>query len=198
MTADLRRKLLWLIAGRATVVTLLLGSAVLIEVRSPGAVWINPFLVLIGITYGLTAIYAVALKFAERHRWLVDVQLGCDAVIVSAIVLLTGGVSSYASTLYTFPIIAASVIESRRGGLMVGILSSLLYAGLVLMQYSGEGLLPWTLGDSRLLPQRDALFTVGLNVFGFIGVALLSGYLAEGLRRADERLVQASHQIADL
>jgi hypothetical protein len=50
----LRRKLLWLIAARAAIVTVLLGSAVLIEIRSPGALWINPFLVLIGITYGLT------------------------------------------------------------------------------------------------------------------------------------------------
>jgi two-component system, NtrC family, sensor histidine kinase PilS len=196
MNASLRRKLLWLIAGRAAIVTVLLGSAVLIEIRSPGALWINPFLILIGITYGLTALYSLALKFTERHRWLVDVQLGCDAVIVSAIVLLTGGVASYASTLYTLPIIAASVIESRRGGVMVGVLSAVLYGGLVLMQYTGGGLLP--MAGYPLLPQRDALFTVGLNVFGFLGVALLSGSLAEGLRRADEQLAQASDQIADL
>jgi two-component system, NtrC family, sensor histidine kinase PilS len=196
MNASLRRKLLWLIAARAAIVTVLLGSAVLIEIRSPGALWINPFLVLIAITYGLTVLYSLALKFSERHRWLVDVQLGCDAVIVSAIVLLTGGVASYASTLYTLPIIAASVIESRRGGVMVGVLSAVLYAGLVLMQYTGGGLLP--MAGYPLLPQRDALFTVGLNVFGFLGVALLSGSLAAGLRRADEQLVQASNQIADL
>jgi two-component system, NtrC family, sensor histidine kinase PilS len=196
MNASLRRKLLWLIAARAAIVTGLLGSAVLIEIRSPGALWINPFLVLIGITYGLTVLYSLALKFTERHRWLVDVQLGCDAVIVSAIVLLTGGVASYASTLYTLPIIAASVIESRRGGVMVGLLSAVLYAGLVLMQYTGGGLLPMV--GYPLLPERDALFTVGLNVFGFLGVAFLSGSLAEGLRRADEQLAQASDQIADL
>jgi two-component system, NtrC family, sensor histidine kinase PilS len=196
MHPSLRRKLLWLIAARAAIVTVLLGSAVLIEIRSPGALRMNPFLVLIGITYGLTVVYSLALKFTERHRWLVDVQLGCDAVIVSAIVLLTGGVASYASTLYTLPIIAASVIESRRGGVMVGILSAVLFAGLVLMQYTGGGLLP--IAGYPLLPQRDALFTVGLNVFGFLGVALLSGSLAEGLRRADEQLAQASNRIADL
>ena len=54
MTANLRRKLLWLIAGRATVVTLLLGSAVLIEIRSPGALRINPFLMLIGVNKCVT------------------------------------------------------------------------------------------------------------------------------------------------
>ena len=46
--------------------------------------------------------------------------------------------------------------------------------------------------------RRLALFTVGLNTFGFLAVAALSGYLAEGLRRADEKLADASNQIADL
>src|SRR5512139_2331305 len=119
MTATLRRKLLWLIAGRAAVVTVLLGSATLILARRPDAFAVDPFFFLIGLTYALTAAYSVALKYTERHRWLIDVQLGVDALIVSAIVILTGGVTSYFSSLYTLPIIAASIIESRRGGRMV-------------------------------------------------------------------------------
>jgi two-component system sensor histidine kinase PilS (NtrC family) len=39
---------------------------------------------------------------------------------------------------------------------------------------------------------------VGLNVFGFFAVAGLSGYLAEGLRRADAQLERASNELADL
>jgi two-component system sensor histidine kinase PilS (NtrC family) len=194
----LRRKLLWLIAGRAVVVTLLLGSAILVQITFPGALPIDPLFFLIGATYALTAVYSFALKFAERHRWLVDVQLACDAIIVSAIVHLTGGVLSYFSSLYTLPIIAATAIESRRGGLMVGILSSLLYTGLVLTHYYGAGMLPAGLDYALLPPLRSALFTVGLNVFGFMAVAALSGHLAEGLRRADQKLVDASNQIADL
>jgi two-component system sensor histidine kinase PilS (NtrC family) len=196
----LRRKLLWLIAGRAGIVTVLLGSAILVQVRSPGAFPVNPFFVLIGTTYALTAAYSLALKFTERHRWLVDVQLGSDALLVSVLVALTGGVTSYFSTLYTLPIIAASAFESRRGGIMVGILAAVLYTGIVAAQYTyfGGELLPFALDDTLLPPKDVALYTVGINVFGLLAVAGLSGYLAEGLRRADERLEQASHQIADL
>jgi len=198
-STTLRIKLLWLIAGRAAVVTVLLGSAILIQLNSPGAVPIDPFFFffLIGVTYALTAIYSLGLKYTERNRWLVDVQLACDAVLVTAIVALTGGVTSYYSSLYTLPIIAATAIESRRGGLMVGVLSSLLYTGLVLMQYYGSGLLPPAL-TFDLPVRRLALFTVALNSSGFLAVAGLSGYLAEGLRRADEKLADASNQIADL
>jgi two-component system sensor histidine kinase PilS (NtrC family) len=119
-------------------------------------------------------------------------------VIVSAIVLLTGGVTSYFSSLYTLPIIAASTIESRRGGRMVGVLSSVFYAGLVVVQYYAQGLSPMALTVPVLPDARVAMFTVGLNVFGFIAVASLSGYLAEGLRRADERLAETSTQLEDL
>jgi two-component system sensor histidine kinase PilS (NtrC family) len=194
----LRAKLLWLIAGRAAVITLLLGSALLIRIKFPGAFPIDPFFVLIGITYALTAVYGVSLKYFERHSWLVDVQLGCDAVIVSAIVYITGGVSSYFSSLYTLPIIAASTIQSRRGGMMVGVLSTLLYGGLVLAQYYGAAIFPVVTDYSLLPPSRVAVFTVGLNIFGFFAVAMLSGHLAENVRRAGEQLVETSNQLADL
>jgi two-component system, NtrC family, sensor histidine kinase PilS len=191
---------MWLIAARVVVITLILGSAILIQIRSNGGLPVDPFFFVLALTYALTAFYSLALKLTERHRWLIDVQLGCDAVIVSAIVLMTGGVTSYFSSLYTLPIIAASAIESRRGGLMVGVLGSLMYAALVLLQYVGIGMLPdaFMLASHELPALRVAFFTVGLNIFGFLAVAGLSGYLAEGLRQAGERLERTSNQLADL
>src|SRR5918993_5259052 len=192
----MRGKLLWLIGGRAALITLLLGSAILIQIKSLGSLPIDPFFFIIGLTYGLTVVYSLALKHVERHRWIVDLQLGCDAIIVSAIVHLTGGVASYFVSLYALPIIAASAIQSWRGGMTVAVLSSLMYAGIAGAQYSDNSL-PLAVA-AQLPPLRVAIFTVGLNVFGFVAVAALTGYLAEGLRRADAKLEQASTQIADL
>ncbi|MCA1560829.1 MAG: PAS domain S-box protein [Acidobacteria bacterium] len=194
----LRRKLVWLIACRAAAVTLLLGSAIAIQIKSPGSFPTDPFFFLIGLTYALTVIYTLTLKHIEQQPWLVDLQLGLDALIVSALVHLTGGVTSYFSSLYTLPIIAASTVQSWRGGLMVGVLSALTYGGLVGAQYAGTPLLPTLVGDTELPPLRMALFTVGLNVFGFVAVAALSGYLAEGLKRADAQLERASNELANL
>ena len=125
-------------------------------------------------------------------------QLAADAAIVSAIVYLTGGVNSYFSTLYALPIIAASTLQSWRGGMMVGTLSSVLYTGIVLAQYFGTPASPVVVVAQDLPPLRVALFTVGLNVFGFFAVAALTGYLAEGLRRADAQLQRASSELADV
>ncbi len=195
MGMPVRRKLLWLIAARAAAVTLLLGSAILVQISNPGTLAIDPFFYLIGLTYALTAFYTLTLRYAESHRWLVDVQLAADALIVSAVVALSGGVTSYFSSLYALPIVAAAVLQFRRGGLMVGILSALMFAGLVVAQYTGALTLP---GADALPPERVAIFSIGLNAFGFLSVAVLSGYLAEGLRRADARLQETSIELADL
>ena len=197
MAVTFRRKVLWLIAARAAAVTILMGSAILVQINAPGAFPIDPFFFLIGLTYALTIVYAVTSGFIESHHWLVDLQLAFDPLVVSAVVYLTGGVESYFSSLYALPIVAASVLQARRGGLMVGIASALMYAGLVVSQYTGA-LQPPGMETSILPELRVAAFTVGFNLFGFLGVAVLSGYLAEGLRRADARLVKTSTQLADL
>lgn len=190
---------MWLIGGRAAVVTLLLGSAILTQIRGPASPGIDdPFFFLIAITYALTVLYVVLIRQTEQHRWLVDVQLACDAVLISALVYMTNGVSSYFTSLYALPIIAASTIQSQRSGLMVGVLSSVLYAALVGMQY---GLVPGTSPRivHELLPEpRVALFIGGLNVFGFMAVAVLSGYLAQRVRDTGQELERASNQLADL
>jgi two-component system sensor histidine kinase PilS (NtrC family) len=193
-----RRRLLWLIGGRAAVVTLLLGSAILIQIQAPGSLPIDPFFFLIGLTYALTVVWLLLLRHAEQRRWLVDVQLACDAVIVSALVYLTGGVSSYFTSLYTLPIIAASTIQSQRTGMMVGVLSSVMYAGLASAQYFGTPALPVVVGADSRPQERVALFIVGLNIFGFLAVAALSGWLAERLRSTGAALEQTSNQLADL
>jgi two-component system sensor histidine kinase PilS (NtrC family) len=126
------------------------------------------------------------------------VQLASDALVVSAIVYLTAGVNSYFSSLYTLPIVAASMVQSWRGGMTVSMLSSTLYIAIVVAQYqSPPGLMPFLVQEG-LQAGRVAVYTVGLNVFGFMAVAGLSGYLAEGLRRTGAQLEEASSQLADL
>ncbi len=199
MSALLRRRLVWLITTRVVVVTLLLGTAIVMEdLSAPGALPIDPFFFLIGLTYALTLVYVLLLKQTERNRWLVDVQLACDALIVSALVYMTNGVASYFTSLYALPIIAASTIQSQRSGMMVGVLSSLMYSAIVAAQYAGTPVAPIVVGSDLLPPRRVGFFIAGLNIFGFMAVAALSGYLAERLRRAGAALEQAADQIANL
>lgn len=198
---DLRSRLSTLIAVRVVISTLLLGWAIVIQINQPGLFPIDPFFLLIGLTYALSVVYLATLRLAARHAWLADVQFAADALIVSAFIHLTGGVTSYFSSLYLLPIIAASTVRFGRGALQVAALSAVLYLGLVFIQYLDPQYLPRLLQVSQPvdLPSLGfAQYAVAINLFGFIAVAWLSQSLAQSLKSADARLEDASHQIEDL
>ncbi|HEV3059195.1 MAG TPA: ATP-binding protein [Vicinamibacterales bacterium] len=201
-TSGLRRKAAWLIAVRVVIGTILLGSAIVMQITAPGALPVDPFFFLIGLTYALTIGYALTLPFVETRPWLVDVQLAGDALIVTAFIYFTGGITSYFASLYVLPVVAGSTVQFRRGGLLVATLSAVLYVGLVVAQYfAASGWLPYQWPNAyaaALLVRSVARYTVALNVFGLFAVALLSGSLADSLRSAGARLQQASTEIADL
>lgn len=198
----LARRLLTHITLRLVAATVLLGAALVIELRAPDDFAVNPFFALIAVIYAVSLLFIASLRFVDRFPALIDVHFAIDVLMVSACVAFTGGITSLFSSLYVLPIMAASTIRFRRGALQVAALSSLMYAGLVMAQFlQATGHLGPMLGvfiGGELPSENVAQYTVALNVFGLFAVAFLSGSLAERLRRADVRLVQASEEIADL
>src|SRR5581483_6022718 len=144
LSTELRRKVGRLIAVRAVISTILLGSAVVTQITAPGSLPVDPFFFLIGLTYALTIAYALTLRFVDTRRWLVDLQLAGDALIVTAFIYFTGGITSYFASLYVLPVVAGATVRFRRGGLLVATLSTVLYVGLVVAQYlAASGWLPY-------------------------------------------------------
>ena len=192
---NLRSRLSTLIAARVVIGTLLLGSAILIQISRPGAFPVDPFFALIGLTYALSVLYLVTLRFAERQPWLVDLQFGADAMLVSAFIHVTGGIASNYSSLYLLPIIAASMIRSRRVALQVAGLSAMLYLALVLVQYVDVGLPPLV---KRFTPIAElptlgvARYTVAINLSGFFAVALLAASPLQTFAQGDIASILAS------
>jgi two-component system sensor histidine kinase PilS (NtrC family) len=197
----MRHRLVWLVSVRLAVTTLLLGSAVLLQWTAPNTFPANPFFLLIALTFALTVLWVLTLPYASRHPWLVAVQLAADTAGVSSFVFLTGGISSYFALLYALPIIGASMLLSRAAGVWMALLSTGMFGGQVMLQYlaSAGRLSEVWIGPTPLLPtERFAQYTVATDVLAFLAIAFLSGTLADGLRRADSRLKQASTAIADL
>ncbi|HXG87928.1 MAG TPA: ATP-binding protein [Vicinamibacterales bacterium] len=198
----LGRRLLTHIALRLVAATVLLGAALIVQVRAPGVYAVNPFFILIAAVYAVSLAFIASLRFVDRWPWLTDVHFAMDVLMVSAAVSLTGGIISLFTSLYVLPIVAASTLQFRRGALQVAAFGSLMYAGIVLAQYAEtSGLIDPILGIGQVdqLPRANvAQYTVGLNVFGLFAVAFLSGSLAERVRRADVQLEQASEELADL
>jgi two-component system sensor histidine kinase PilS (NtrC family) len=198
----LRQRIVLLMIWRLIITTMLLGSAVLIQLNTGSAARPGPLYVLIGWTYAVSAIYASSLRLTKRAPWLIDLQLAFDAMTVSAFVWITGGIATYFSFIFVLPIIAAGALRFRRGALRVTVFSMLLYVGMVILQYTGSAVQPWSVWEPGLpvqLPQGlVAQYTVGVNLLGFLAIGLLSGSLAERIRVGDERLADASSAIANL
>ncbi|MEZ5283332.1 MAG: ATP-binding protein [Vicinamibacterales bacterium] len=196
----LRQRLAAHTARRLVVATALLGLAIAVQVRAPGALPFNPFFVLIGVTFAVSAVLLAALRLVDRLPWMADLHFGLDALLISAGVYLTGGINSLFTTLYALPILSASTLN-RRGAVRMAALNAVLFLGLVLAQYgAAHGLLdlPLRTAPAVLPAPYEAVYILGLNFFGFFAVAVLSGSLAERARRADVRLERATEEIADL
>ena len=186
---------------RLVVASVLLGLAVALEFRAPGPGSVNPYFVLLGITYAASLGLMALLRVVDERPWIAYLHFTLDAFLVSAGVYLTGGVNSLFTTMYALPVLAASTAKLRRGGVRMAALNATLFASLVLAQYwsaAGGFDLPLVRRATDLPLPTTALYVVGLNVFGFFAVAMLSGSLAERARRADVELEQATEAIADL
>jgi two-component system sensor histidine kinase PilS (NtrC family) len=193
----------WLAAHtalRLVVATVLLGLAVVVEFRSPGEGSVNPYFVLLGVTFAGSLALLGLLGLVDRRPWTAYLHFTFDALLVSAGVLLTGGVNSLFTTMYALPILAASTVKLRGGGLRMAALNATLFVGIVIAQYwAAAGALDLPFAPVADLPApTTALYIAGLNVFGFFAVAMLSGSLAERARRADVQLEEATEAIADL
>ena len=161
-----------------------------------------PLYALIGLTFVLSVLYATVLQPSERRRWPLDVQLAADALTVAAFVWFTGGVTSYFSSLFVLPIIAASILLHRRGAVLVAVL------GVAALRAAGRGAVraagPAPAGG-RGRPCRRAARAAGGVLHGRHQRrrvprrgGVLSGSLAERVRRTNQELAEASTEIASL
>ncbi len=199
---SIRRRVLIQIAARIGVSLVLLAFAIVFEIRQPESFPFEVVIAVLGMVFAISLVFIATVPWMEGRPWLADLHVASDALVISMLVATTGGVTSLFSPLYFLPILASSAVRFRRGAFELAGLSSVLYSGIVLLHYMqarGQVVLPPLVTPSADLPNGDvAIYTVGLNVFAFFAVALLSGSLAERWRRADVDLVRASEEIADL
>ncbi|MGE5358531.1 MAG: two-component system sensor histidine kinase NtrB [Bacteroidales bacterium] len=197
-TSDLGRRVAWLITARLLVSTVLLGWASLLQWRLPHAE-VRPFFLLIALTYGLSIGFALTVRLVSGHRWLVDIQLAGDVLVISLFIAFTGGINSSFASLYFLPIIAGAGLQMRRGALAVAVLTGLLYAGMTVWQYQDlASVPPWLRAEIALPAARVAVYTIVINLFAYGAVGYLAGSLAEGIRTAGVKLERASTEIRNL
>lgn len=192
-------KLKWLTGLRLLLASVLLGSAVVLDLHQRLPFPTSPLYDLLGLTFGLSLLYSLALR-SQRHLLLQGaVQLGLDLLLVTLLVHFTGGPDSAFPFMYIFVIFAAANLLERRGSLAVAVLSSGLYATLMAAEWTG--LVPpaeFEAASASLRPVGYAVYQVLINSVAFLAVAILSSHLVDRLRQAGQELERRGLDLRNL
>ncbi len=197
MNVDLEARLRRLMLFRVVMVTTLLFIATYVEAVSETLYARQPLYFVIGATYALTVVHALALRFFPARSALAHAQVAGDLLIITALVHLTGGVLTGFLLLYPLSVLSSTVLVSRRASLGLAGTATALYGAALLAARAGVVSSPG-LAYVVTLPTQVLLYHVFVLGVASAGAALLGSYLAESLTHAGRRLEEAEVVVADL
>ncbi|MFB3817301.1 MAG: nitrogen regulation protein NR(II) [Candidatus Methylomirabilales bacterium] len=198
-TAGGLHRLKWLVGVRLLLASALLGSGVVLDWHERLPFPTEPLYALLGLTFGLSLLYALGLRLQRHLAFQGRVQIALDLGMVTLLVHVTGGIDSVLGFMYIFVVFAAANQLTRRGTLAVGILSGLLYALLIFAAWTR--LSPPADFAGGLAPIRSAGYAgyqALIHALAFLAVAALSSHLAARLQQARAELERRATDLRQL
>lgn len=188
-----KKKVLWFILLRLLVLSVFLVTTLYLDAHTHdvgGDVARKVLIRLIAATYVFSLGSLAVLYYLRRHlRTLAYAQIVWDLILVTVLILISGGVTSPYAFLYFLSIISASTLLARSQAYYTASLCVILYGAILDFQYYGK-LLP--LGLSPYPAQQYGagylFYLIFLYCAAFFGTAFLAGHLAERARVSESAL----------
>jgi two-component system, NtrC family, sensor histidine kinase HydH len=194
----LANRLAWITGLRLGFLTLLLVATAFFYLR--GALGIYPqsqsiVFATIGAAYALAAVYATVLRSGKHLRRLAEVQIVLDQLTWTAIVYVSGGPTSGATSFYGLTCLVGAILIGLRGAAMAAVSGISIFAVLCAGFASRWIQPPRDQGAANyLVTWDDVVYPLAVNALGIVVVALLAGYLADRLRRTGGALAEANER----
>lgn len=194
----LANRLAWITGLRLGFLTLLLVATAFFYLR--GALGLYPqsqsiVFATIGAAYALAAIYATVLRSGRHLRRLAEAQIVLDQLTWTAIVYVSGGPTSGATSFYGLTCLVGAILVGLRGAAMAALGGITIFAVLCAGFASQWIHPPHDQGDANYVVTWDGMvYPLAVNALGIVVVALLAGYLAERLRRTGGALAEANER----
>jgi len=180
---ELNRKIKGLLFSRVAALTFFLGAAALYHFLKGGDPATFKYLQLPLIAaYLISIASAVVLPRIKNPVLFAHAQIACDVLLITAIVLVTGGVDSPFAFLYNLAIIYSPILLFFRGAYITATFSSLCYAAVLVWSYAQGG-----------AGAGQTIYNLALNVPAFFIIAYLSGFLAARLFET-QQLLKSKHK----
>ncbi|WP_136525587.1 two-component system sensor histidine kinase NtrB [Geomonas ferrireducens] len=199
-----KKKVFWFILLRLLVVSVFLVTTVYLDVHTydvSGEVAGTVLLRLIGATYLFSLLSLVALRPAAPRlvRTLAYLQIVWDLILVTVLILVSGGVTSHYSFLYFLSIISACALLARSQAYYTASLCVILYGAILDFQYYDK-LAPLGI-DSAPAQQWGAgylFYLIFLHGASFFLTAVLAGHMAERARVSESALKEKAIDYEEL
>ena len=194
----LANRLAWITGLRLGFLTLLLIATTLLYL--PGSLGVYPqsqsiVFTTIGTGFAMAAVYASVLRTGRHLRPLALTQIILDQLTWTAIVYVSGGATSGATSFYGLTCLVGAILVGIRGAAIAALTGVAVYVTLC----AGFAF-RW------IHPPRDQaavnyvvnwdgmVYPLAVNALGIVVVALLAGYLEERLRRTGGALAEANER----
>jgi two-component system, NtrC family, sensor histidine kinase HydH len=183
---SLAARLAWITGLRLGFLTLLLAATTTLYLR--GELTRYPFslevvFVTIAAGFALAAVYGAALRMGRRLQALAWAQIALDQVTWTAIVYVTGGATSGATSFYALTCLLGAILVGLRGAAVAALLGIAIYSGLCAALHYGWVMPPLDQAQGAYaLTGSQIVYPLLVNAVGMTLVALLGGYLGERLR----------------
>ncbi|MBI5533428.1 MAG: two-component sensor histidine kinase [Deltaproteobacteria bacterium] len=152
-------------------------------------------LIALACGFALAGIYAAVLRSGKKLQELAYAQLIFDQCTWTALVYVTGGANSGASSLYGLTVLTGAILDGLPAAAFAGAVGYLNYFVLCMLSVTH------VLGgptDQSDVPYADTpeqiIYPLGLNALVLVVVTLLSGYLAERLKSAGGKIVEVTER----
>jgi two-component system sensor histidine kinase PilS (NtrC family) len=181
----LARKLVVVAAFRIAMITLSLAASFALSTSAQGSAGPTWQYWLIATAYLVSISYAVALQYRSAVVVLAYAQIAIDAILVTWLVLMTGGIDSVFNFVYLFVVLGAGMTLFRPGVLIAGTASALLFGTVVLIQLDRSvAFLPPT--DPSHAALSFFTYTMGFTLVGVLGAMLAETAATTGQRLAEK------------
>lgn len=189
----IKYQLQWYLFLRVLILTILLGITVILQTKSHNLSIppINYTAYFIAGLYLLTIISAVSLKVIKNYRQFALLQTVIDALLVGVIVYATGCSQSIFTILYFLPIVTASFLLLRLGGLLIASVATMSYGFILLVELLYDPL-PFININSDLDGVVVAMHYFAIHGIIFFVIGTLSFIIFERMRRTESALSQTT------
>jgi two-component system, NtrC family, sensor histidine kinase HydH len=183
---SLAGRIAWITALRLAFLVLLLGATATLYLRGELARYpfsLRVIFVTIGSGFALAGLYAAVLRSGKRLHALAWSQIALDQLTWTAIVYVSGGASSGATSFYALTCLVGAILVGLRGAAFAAALGIGIYSLLCIgFHFGWVPQPPDQNAASYAVDSAELVYPLLVNTLGVTVVALLASYLAERLR----------------